>query len=308
MRAAGLVVARALSEMSAAAAARRVDRRPRRHRPRGAARGRCHLVVPGLRHGYGPFPAVICASVNERVVHGIPSPHGEARRRRPDLDRLRRRSSTAGTATRRSPCWSARSTTSRPGAVGGLRAGAVGRAGGGAGRRPARRHLARRRDARCGGSGRYGIVAGYGGHGIGSRMHMEPHILNYGRAGKGPRLQPGMALAIEPMITLGSRATEELDDGWTVRTVDGSPRGALGAHRGDPGGRALGADRRGRRPCRARGARRDGVRGRRLTALAGATRSERAAPRDRPHRPTSSRWERGPHLGPGVLAFAPPRG
>ena len=71
-------------------------------------------------------------------------------------------------------------------------------------------------------AGRYGIVAGYGGHGIGSEMHMAPHILNYGKAGKGPRLTPGMALAIEPMVTLGSRATEELDDGWTVRTVDGS--------------------------------------------------------------------------------------
>jgi methionyl aminopeptidase len=53
-------------------------------------------------------------------------------------------------------------------------------------------------------------------------MHMAPHILNYGRAGKGPRLTPGMALAIEPMITLGSRATRELDAGWTVTTVDGS--------------------------------------------------------------------------------------
>ncbi|HEY1487795.1 MAG TPA: type I methionyl aminopeptidase, partial [Micromonosporaceae bacterium] len=71
-------------------------------------------------------------------------------------------------------------------------------------------------------SGEFGIVAGYGGHGIGTRMHMDPHVLNYGRPGKGPKLQRGMALAIEPMITLGSRATQELDDGWTVSTVDGS--------------------------------------------------------------------------------------
>jgi methionyl aminopeptidase len=53
-------------------------------------------------------------------------------------------------------------------------------------------------------------------------MHMAPHILNYGPAGKGPRLARGMALAIEPMITLGSRGTEQLDDGWTIATVDGS--------------------------------------------------------------------------------------
>jgi methionyl aminopeptidase len=71
-------------------------------------------------------------------------------------------------------------------------------------------------------AGNYGIVAGYGGHGIGSEMHMAPHILNYGRPGKGPRLTPGMALAIEPMVTLGSRATEELEDGWTVVTADGT--------------------------------------------------------------------------------------
>jgi methionyl aminopeptidase len=51
---------------------------------------------------------------------------------------------------------------------------------------------------------------------------MAPHILNYGRPGKGPRLTPGMALAIEPMLTLGSRGTQELADGWTVSTVDGS--------------------------------------------------------------------------------------
>jgi methionyl aminopeptidase len=53
-------------------------------------------------------------------------------------------------------------------------------------------------------------------------MHMAPHILNYGKAGKGPRLTVGMALAIEPMITLGSRQTQELSDGWTVSTIDGS--------------------------------------------------------------------------------------
>jgi methionyl aminopeptidase len=53
-------------------------------------------------------------------------------------------------------------------------------------------------------------------------MHMDPHILNYGRAGTGPRLRPGMALAIEPMITLGARSTREHSDGWTVSTTDGS--------------------------------------------------------------------------------------
>jgi len=70
---------------------------------------------------------------------------------------------------------------------------------------------------------RYGIVRGYGGHGIGTQMHQDPHIHNHGRPGRGPALTPGMALAIEPMITLGSPRTLELADGWTVITVDRLP-------------------------------------------------------------------------------------
>src|SRR3954466_16013538 len=68
----------------------------------------------------------------------------------------------------------------------------------------------------------YGIVDHYGGHGIGTEMHQDPHVLNYGRPGRGPRLVPGLALAIEPMVTVGDPATVELDDGWTVITKDGS--------------------------------------------------------------------------------------
>jgi methionyl aminopeptidase len=68
----------------------------------------------------------------------------------------------------------------------------------------------------------YGIVADYGGHGIGTSMHMDPFLPNVGRPGRGPRLVPGMTLAIEPMLTAGSEVTEELSDGWTVVTADGS--------------------------------------------------------------------------------------
>jgi methionine aminopeptidase type I len=68
----------------------------------------------------------------------------------------------------------------------------------------------------------YGIVDHYGGHGIGTEMHQDPHVLNYGRPGRGPRLVPGLALAIEPMVTVGDPATVELEDGWTVVTKDGS--------------------------------------------------------------------------------------
>ncbi|OHV41776.1 MULTISPECIES: type I methionyl aminopeptidase [Pseudofrankia] len=68
----------------------------------------------------------------------------------------------------------------------------------------------------------YGIVDNYGGHGIGTEMHQPPHILNHGRPGRGIKLVAGLALAIEPMITLGSPDTKVLADDWTVSTSDGS--------------------------------------------------------------------------------------
>ena len=69
---------------------------------------------------------------------------------------------------------------------------------------------------------RYGSVEGYGGHGIGTAMHMAPFVPNQGKRGKGPKLAAGTALAIEPMITLGRPATRQLSDGWTVVTKDGA--------------------------------------------------------------------------------------
>ncbi|MEJ6493977.1 MAG: type I methionyl aminopeptidase [Actinomycetes bacterium] len=71
-------------------------------------------------------------------------------------------------------------------------------------------------------AGNYGILEEYGGHGIGTKMHMDPLIPNYGEPGHGPELIPGMALAIEPMATLGSKHVRTLDDEWTVVTTDGS--------------------------------------------------------------------------------------
>ena len=70
--------------------------------------------------------------------------------------------------------------------------------------------------------GKYGILREYGGHGIGTAMHMEPHIFNYGKPGHGPTIEPGMVFAIEPMITMGSEKTKVLSDNWTVVTVDKS--------------------------------------------------------------------------------------
>jgi methionyl aminopeptidase len=170
--------------------------------------------------GNGPYPAVICASINDRVVHGIPSTtellrdgdiisldfgaivdgwHGDAAVTVlvGDVDE---ESKALSDACERS-LWDGLAAARPNGRLGDI-SNAVERS--------------------ITNSGRFGIVAGYGGHGIGTRMHMDPHVLNYGKAGKGPRLHPGTCLAIEPMVTLGSRATHELGDGWTVATVDGS--------------------------------------------------------------------------------------
>jgi methionyl aminopeptidase len=70
--------------------------------------------------------------------------------------------------------------------------------------------------------GRYGILEDYVGHGIGSEMHQPPNVPNFGRPGRGPRLVEGLALAVEPMVTLGGKETVLLDDDWTVITADGT--------------------------------------------------------------------------------------
>lgn len=71
-----------------------------------------------------------------------------------------------------------------------------------------------------------GVVREYGGHGIGRAMHEDPFIQNWGSPGRGPELKPGLVIAVEPMFNLGGDETRQLDDGWTVVTADGS----LSAH------------------------------------------------------------------------------
>jgi methionyl aminopeptidase len=220
MRRAGLVVARALREMAAAAApgvsTGELDALARDVlKDEGATSSFLHYDI-----GNGPFPAVICSSINERVVHGIPSTSEELVEG--DIISLDFGAIVDG--------WHGdAAVTVLIGEVDDASRGlseACERSlwDGLAAARPNGRlsDISSAVESSVRKSGKYGIVAGYGGHGIGSRMHMEPHVLNYGRAGKGPRLHPGMALAIEPMITLGARSTVESADGWTVSTTDGS--------------------------------------------------------------------------------------
>jgi methionyl aminopeptidase len=216
MREAGLVVARTLDVVAAAVepgiSTAELDAIAERE-IRGAG------AVPSFQ-GYHGYPATICTSVNDQIVHGIPSDrtrlaagdlisvdcgaivggwHGDAARTvgvGPVSDELTRlleaceRALWAGLAQAR------------------------------AGRRLSDISHAVETSARA--SGRYGIIREYVGHGIGTEMHMDPPVPNYGRPGRGPVLTEGMALAVEPMLVLGRPETRVLDDDWTVVTADGT--------------------------------------------------------------------------------------
>jgi methionyl aminopeptidase len=174
--------------------------------------------------GYHDYPASICASVNEQIVHGIPSPSVVLR----DGDLI---SVDCGAIL---DGWHGDSAVTIPiGAVSeadrklsaaceaALHAGIAAVLPGGR-----LSDISHAVQSACIAAGErdgveYGIVAEYGGHGIGTSMHMDPFLPNHGEPGHGPRLRPGMALAVEPMLTAGDPETRELDDGWTVVTADG---------------------------------------------------------------------------------------
>lgn len=175
--------------------------------------------------GYHGFPATVCASVNDRVVHGIPSDaeklvagdlvsidcgailddwHGDS-------------AITFGVGTI-IPADELLSEATRASMEAGIAAMVPGnRLTDVSHAIEVGTHAAEARDDR-----KYGIVAGYGGHGIGREMHMDPFLPNEGAPGKGPYLEVGSVLAIEPMLTLGTAETKVLDDDWTVVTTDGS--------------------------------------------------------------------------------------
>ncbi len=75
----------------------------------------------------------------------------------------------------------------------------------------------------CAESNGFSIVRDFVGHGVGTELHEDPQIPNYGKAGRGPRLQAGMVIAVEPMVNMGRHEVKILSDGWTVVTIDGKP-------------------------------------------------------------------------------------
>ncbi|NLG37182.1 MAG: type I methionyl aminopeptidase [Clostridiales bacterium] len=172
--------------------------------------------------GYHGYPASLCASVNEEVVHGIPGPR---RLREGDIvgidlgvildgyqgDMARTFAVGAVSDAARALIDAAHDSFEAALAVmiPGNRLGDIGHAV---------QTLAESRG--------YGVVRELCGHGIGHDMHEDPEVPNYGQAGRGLRLRPGMVLAVEPMINAGTWRVKFLDDGWTVVTGDGS----LSAH------------------------------------------------------------------------------
>jgi methionyl aminopeptidase len=177
-----------------------------------------------LGYGHPPFPGTICASVNDEVVHGIPGervleagdvisidcgaivdgwhgdaaitvPVGEVPSEVSELMRVTEESLWAGITAAR---------------LGG-RVTDISHA--------VESHI---RSQTHPSGGQFGILEDFTGHGIGTAMHQPPNVPNYGRPGRGPKLERGLALAIEPMVTLGSKYVELADDEWTVVTDDGS--------------------------------------------------------------------------------------
>ena len=180
--------------------------------------------------GYYDYPATICVSVNDEVVHGIPSGrelqpgdvvsidcgaivegwHGDSA-----LTLVLPEADPADVAladlTERA-MWDGIAALAAPGGLAD-RLSVVG---------DAVEDAVAAADPAANGGVPFGIVQDYVGHGIGSAMHQPPDVLNYRARDRGPKLRPGMCLAVEPMITRGGHATELLDDDWTVVTADGS--------------------------------------------------------------------------------------
>jgi methionyl aminopeptidase len=166
-----------------------------------------------------PFPAVLCASVNDAIVHGVPTGYRLRDGDLVSLDFGAELGGWAGDSAISFVVGRARAAdvrlieTAERALAAGIEAAVVGNRIG---------DIAHAIGSVCRAAG-YGIPDGFGGHGIGRRMHEDPPVPNEGRPGRGLRLRHGMVLAIEPMlIGGGTDGYHEAPDGWTLRTNDGS--------------------------------------------------------------------------------------
>ncbi len=179
---------------------------------------RDHKAKPGFK-GYRGFPATLCISVNENVVHGIP---GERRLKEGDIVSIDcgvlkngyygDSAYTFAVGTVKPEVRALMKTTEEAlykgieQAIAGKRTGDIGNA--------VQQHVSPMG---------YGIVRELIGHGVGKHLHESPDVPNYGKKGQGVLLSEGMVIAIEPMINLGKRHIVQEDDGWTIRTLDRKP-------------------------------------------------------------------------------------
>lgn len=182
---------------------------------------RARGAMPAFK-GYRSYPKTLCASVNEQVVHGIPS---KRKLKEGDIIGLDLGAIVGG-------FYGDSAVTVPVGRIDekvlklvqvteealelGISQAVVGR------RLTDISHAVQRHVEAAG----YSVVTEFVGHGIGRQLHEEPQVPNYGKPGQGPRLQPGMVLAIEPMVNMGGSAVRILADRWTAVTADGS----LSAH------------------------------------------------------------------------------
>ena len=176
-------------------------------------------AIPAFK-GYRGFPGTLCVSVNDEIVHGIP---GKKKIKEGDLVSLDLGAIVAGLYGDAAVTWPVGEINDNlvklleigeaslyagiQKSVSGNRLGDVSSA------------IQREIESRSS----YGIVREYVGHGIGRQLHEQPSVPNYGIAGRGVQLRANMAIAIEPMVNLGTHETILLDDDWTVKTADGKP-------------------------------------------------------------------------------------
>ena len=216
MRRAGKIVAEVLdlvaAELKPGVSAAHLDRIAERYiRGQGA--------TPSFK-GYHGYPASLCVSLDDEVVHGIPGNRVIREGQVVSIDAGAIYQGWHGDGARTfvvgdaKPAVSELIETTRAAMMAGIAAAVPGARIGDIG--AAVEGVANRNGHR------YGIVRQYVGHGIGTAMHEEPQVPNFGVANRGMQLVPGICLAIEPMFTLGSHEVEKRPDGWTVVTRDGS--------------------------------------------------------------------------------------
>jgi methionyl aminopeptidase len=175
-------------------------------------------ALPGFK-GYGGFPATLCISINDEVVHGIPGDRIVEDGDIVSIDCGTIKHGFYGDSAYTFPVGNVKEEVllllertkqslylAIEQAVVGKRVGDIGYAV----------------QNYCEQFG-YGIVRDLVGHGVGKNLHEKPEVPNFGRRGTGPKLKEGMAIAIEPMVTLGDYAISQDSDGWTIRTIDGLP-------------------------------------------------------------------------------------